>query len=287
MRRDGILKTVLVAATLCLVCSLLVSLAAISLRDRQAKNVELFRKSNVLAVAGLDAAAIQKAGGVAKAFEGMVQEIVIDLRTGAEAREGLSEAMKLPAEQALAKYDPVKAAKNAKQDPRLGTVFTDRKADIAGLGVGRENYSSVYRFQPADGGDPVWIFPVRGRGLWSTLKGFVALESDLQTIRGLTFYEHAETPGLGGEVDNPAWKQKWHGKQVFGADGHVAVHVVKGAAESTDRFGVDGLSGATITSAGVSHLLEYWLGPEGFGPFIQRQRGGAASADAAVSATSH
>ncbi len=115
-----------------------------------------------------------------------------------------------------------------------------------------------------------YIFPVRGKGLWSTLKGFIALQPDLKTISYLTFYSHAETPGLGGEVDNEGWKEQWEGKVVYDENGEVVISVVKGGA--TTDYQVDGLSGATITSKGVQNMLVYWMGPEGFKPFIESQK---------------
>ncbi len=278
MQRDGILNTLVVATVLCLVCALLVSGAAIQLREKQNENVELFRKRNVLVVAGMDQDAIEKAGGVAKAFEALVTDTLIDLKTGEDGSEALAKAMGVSVAEAFAKFDPNKAAKNASADSPLATPLTDRKADIAGLGAGRENYQHVYLFQPAGGGEPVWIFPVRGRGLWSTLEGFIALKSDLQTIAGLTFYKHGETPGLGGEVDNPSWKKKWPGKRAFDDNGDVAIKVVKGTADVSNQFGVDGLAGSTITSNGVTNMLEYWLGPDGFGPFISKKKGTAEAA---------
>ena len=108
--------------------------------------------------------------------------------------------------------------------------------------------------------------------------GFIALAPDFNEIKGLTFYQHGETPGLGGEVDNPGWKKKWIGRQVFGEPGStldqwsgVKVKVIKGSAGAPDEdpYQVDGLSGATITSNGVTYLLQFWLGEHGFGPFIE------------------
>lgn len=287
MQRDGILNTVIVATVLCLVCSLLVSGAAIQLKERQDRNVELFRKRNVLQVAGMDAAAIEKAGGVARAFEDQVEDQIIDLRTGNEAGEALAAAMKLPLAEAVVKFDPGKAAKNAKLDPQLATPFASRKDDIAGLGDGRENFQHVYRFTPAGGGEAVWVFPVRGKGLWSLLEGFVALKSDLKTVTGLTFFKHGETPGLGGEIDNPSWKSKWPGKFAFDDAGEVAIKVVKGPAAPDNPYGVDGLAGATITSNGVTKMLGFWLGPQGFGPFIAKQKGGSAAPASAPNADAH
>ena len=102
----------------------------------------------------------------------------------------------------------------------------------------------------------------------------MALEGDLRTIRGLTFYEHKETPGLGGEVDNPRWKALWNGRLAFDDALAPVIQVVKGPAGSVADapHSVDGLSGATITSRGVTTLLQFWLGPEGFGPYLTRLR---------------
>jgi len=277
MQRDSIANTIIVATVLCLVCSLLVSTAAIQLRERQQRNAEQFRKSNVLQVAGLGAEEIRSAGGIEKVFDERVQDLIVDLRTGEIGGEDLAEAMGMPSSQvaeAIAKYDPVKAGKNADKNPKLGTVFVNKKDDIAGIGKGRENFAHVYRYSGGESVEAKWIFPVRGRGLWSTLRGFLALESDLQTVAGITYYEHAETPGLGGEVDNPNWKAKWPGKLVYGPEGDVQLKVLKGAAEPDNKYGIDGLSGATITSNGVTNMVEYWLGDQGFRQFIEKNKKG-------------
>ena len=120
------------------------------------------------------------------------------------------------------------------------------------------------------------VLPIEGLGLWGTLYGFVALDGDLRTIRGLTFYEHKETPGLGGEVDNAGWKALWIGRLAFDEELKPAIAIVKGRAGSVsdDPYAVDGLSGATVTSRGVTNLLRFWLGPEAFGPYLTRLREG-------------
>jgi Na+-transporting NADH:ubiquinone oxidoreductase subunit C len=104
--------------------------------------------------------------------------------------------------------------------------------------------------------------------------GFVALDKDLKTIRGLTFYKHKETPGLGAEVDNPNWKAKWPGRLAFDDSGKVVIEVIKGPAGSPGEtpHKVDGLSGATLTSNGVTYLLRFWLGKEAFGPYLDTLR---------------
>ncbi len=277
MQRDSITNTIVVATVLCLVCSLLVSTAAIQLRDKQQTNAEVFRKRNVLQVAGLSMEEIEAGGGVQQVFEQRVRDMIVDLRDGTVAGEKLAEAMGMETSavaDAIAKYDPVKAGKDAELTPELGTAFPNKKQDIAGIGKGRENFAHVYRYAASESDAPKWIFPIRGRGLWSMLRGFIALESDLQSVAGITYYEHAETPGLGGEVDNPNWKAKWHGKKVYGPAGEVQLKVAKGAAESGDPYAIDGLSGATITSNGVTNMIEFWMGEDGFRPFVENRKSG-------------
>ncbi len=117
------------------------------------------------------------------------------------------------------------------------------------------------------------VLPVYGKGLWSTMYGFVALDRDLMTVRGLTFYEHAETPGLGGEIDNARWKKSWDGKQAFNREGIIRIRVIKGSVDNSRpeaKYQIDGLSGATLTSRGVNNLVRFWLGENGYGPFLKR-----------------
>jgi Na+-transporting NADH:ubiquinone oxidoreductase subunit C len=153
----------------------------------------------------------------------------------------------------------------------------DSSVDIAKV-IRRENISEVYLVEK-DGKLDRIILPVRGMGLWGTLFGFLALESDLNTVAGLAFYEHRETPGLGGEVDNPNWKSLWPGKRVFAQDGSIAINIIKGSVNPDNPkadYQVDGLSGATLTSNGVDNLLHFWLGSEGFGPFLKNLKAGEA-----------
>ena len=112
------------------------------------------------------------------------------------------------------------------------------------------------------------VLPIYGKGLWGTLWGYLAIKSDLETVQGITFFEHKETPGLGGEVDNPRWKSQWDGRKLFDENGAPASQVFKGPAPSDNPYAVDGLSGATITSRGVTNLIRYWVSDDGYGPFL-------------------
>jgi Na+-transporting NADH:ubiquinone oxidoreductase subunit C len=117
------------------------------------------------------------------------------------------------------------------------------------------------------------VLPVYGKGLWSTMFGFIALDKDLKTVKGFTFFQHGETPGLGGEVDNPRWKKIWNGKQAFDEGGNIRIKVIKGKVDASRpeaKYQIDGLSGATLTSRGVGNLVRFWLGENGYGPFLSR-----------------
>jgi Na+-transporting NADH:ubiquinone oxidoreductase subunit C len=255
-KNDGIRKTLLVALSLCIVCSVVVSTAAVLLKPAQDVNRTLDRKRNILAAAGM----LEQGVSVEEQFA-QVQTRVVDLRTGE-----FSDAVKVDS------YQPLQAAKDPARSQNLSA-----EQDIAQIGR-REHYALVYLVETGDGELDKVILPIRGYGLWSTLHGFIALESDGSTVAGLGFHQHGETPGLGGEVDNPRWKAQWPGKQVY-RDGEVEIEVVKGSVDATSpqaKWRVDGLSGATLTSRGVSQLVQFWLGEQGFAPFLSKLKAGEA-----------
>ncbi len=255
MANDTVQKTVMVALALCVVCSLVVSTAAVSLKPAQEANKVLDRKRNILAAAGM----LEEGGDVEELFS-QVTTKVVDLRTGKFSDDIDSE-----------NYDQKKAAKEPLRSDELESAD-----DVAKIGR-REHYSLVYVIETNGQLDKV-ILPVRGYGLWSTLYGFLALESDLNTVSGLGFYEHAETPGLGGEVDNPSWKGQWPGKKVY-KDGDAAIALIKGKVNPNSAnasYQIDGLAGATLTSVGITNLMKFWLGKMGFQPFLNNLQAGEA-----------
>ena len=257
---DSTSKTLVVALALCIVCSVIVSAAVVILKPIQEINKTLDRKRNILAAAGM----LEK-NATAEDINRQFSDIntrVVDLNTGKFADDAVD----------LARYDPLKAAK----DPDLSEALTT-KQDLAKISR-REHYAIVYLVENPQGDIEKVILPIRGYGLWSTLYGFIALESDGNTIAGLGFYEHGETPGLGGEVDNPRWKAFWPGKQVY-RDGEVEIGLVKGSVDPADvdaSWEVDGLAGATLTSKGVTNLVHFWLGKNGFEPFLNNLQAGEA-----------
>ena len=157
------------------------------------------------------------------------------------------------------KFDPITFDdKAAAQDPELSISLKDDPASIGR----RTNFATVYLLKKEDGSLDKIILPIHGYGLWSTLYGFIALEKNGNDIFGLQFYQHAETPGLGAEVDNPKWKALWAGKKIYDENG-VKLQVIKGIVAKDDaeiEYKVDGLSGATLTARGVSNMISYWFG---------------------------
>lgn len=250
---ESIKKTLLVAVLLCIACSLVVSTAAVVLKPAQKYNQELDRKKNILAAAGL----LNAEQSIEEQYK-QVTEKVVNLETGeyTDRFEGQ-------------RFNQMKLTRDEE-------LSIDLQNDPAGIGR-RENFAEVYLVQK-DGELDKIILPVRGYGLWSTLYGFLALEADANTIAGLGFYQHGETPGLGGEVDNPKWKAQWVGKEVY-KDGEVEIELVKGGVDPQrpgSEYKVDALSGATLTSNGVTYLLQFWLGERGYKEFLQNVRSGEA-----------
>ncbi len=253
--KDSISYVFTVAFAVCLVCAIIVATAAVSLRPLQIKNKEVDLKQNILAAAGL----LEEGKTVEELFE-QVETRLVNVETGEFSDEFDVDT-----------FDPVKATK----DPDI-TEKLDAKVDIASI-KRREKFTEVYIVRDAAGDIDTLVLPIRGYGLWSTLWGFIALEEDFNTVVGLGFYSHAETPGLGGEVDNPKWKSQWPGKKVVNDSGELALTVHKGGqADTTSPYDVDGLSGATLTTKGVNNLVHFWLGENGFKPLLDNLKAGGA-----------
>jgi len=261
MRRDSVAQTFQVAMLLCVVCSVLVSGAAVSLREPQRANKERARKANILAAAGLADEA--RRSGVETVYDRRIIERLVDLETGQYATD-----------RDPAAFDQRRAARDPKQSDAVAA-----EDDLARVRR-RERLSLAYLVQGDDGHTTQIVLPIRGYGLWSTLWGFVALDAQAIgqgpteiTVSGLNYYEHSETPGLGGEVDNPRWQDKWReDKRVYDDQWNVRLRVMKGEVASDDAqaaYKVDGLSGATLTANGVTNMIAYWFGEHGFRPFLQ------------------
>jgi Na+-transporting NADH:ubiquinone oxidoreductase subunit C len=220
----------------------LVAGTAVGLRPFQEANRKVDQQKNILRAAGL----FNPEEKVVVQFQRLIQPRLVDLTTGRFVDQTMQDAVKLEEKRTLT-----------------------RDEDPAGL-FQLERYVPVYLVRQENGYGQI-ILPLRGKGLWSTMYAYVALDADLNTIRGISFYEHGETPGLGGEIENPSWQAGWQGKRVYDADDAVVLQVVKSG--KTDGVSaehrIDGISGATMTGNGVSAMLQFWFGENGFGPLLQ------------------
>ncbi|WP_288996325.1 Na(+)-translocating NADH-quinone reductase subunit C [uncultured Psychrobacter sp.] len=252
-------KTISVALTLCLVCSVLVSAVAVGLKPAQIENARLDRNKNILVAAGMYNAESDTASDVAERFKDFDVEI-IDLNTGDYLDDDALKAAGIPDRNA---YDASQATKNQALSEDLG--------DNDPAGIGRKpKYAKVY-VKSDDAGNPeLVVLPIQGYGLWGTIYGFLTLESDMNTIKGISFYEHKETPGLGARIEEPEWRAQWSGIQSYDEDGNVATGVTK-AGTPKDNW-VDGISGATLTGRGVSNMIQFWLGEQGYKPYLDKLR---------------
>lgn len=264
MQNDSIKKTVLVALGVCLICSVLVSSAAVALSALQKENKRLDLVKNILIAGGLYDASVN----VQKVYEERVVPLMIELATGRILSQN-----EYPSGLNISTFDLKKVA----SDPQYG-VRVPSEENIANI-RSKPKYTVVYKIVDASGNLEKVVLPIYGYGLWSTLYGFIALDGNLKTVQGITYYEHGETPGLGGEVDNPRWKGLWKDKPIFDEDGAIALTVIKGSVDPNHpraKYQVDGLSGATITTRGVDNMVHYWLGKNGYGPLLNALKQGGA-----------
>lgn len=244
-------KTVGFVFVVCLVCALLVSFSAVQLKPLQIANKQLDQQTKILEAAGL----LDVAGkDIVGTYNKFVEAKMIDLNSG-EFIEG---------DPAL--FDERRNSRDAKKSDKP-------KNDIAGINR-RSHDAVVFLVRNEAGNVETIVLPIVGSGLWDLMFGYVGLERDLNTVKSVVYSDHKETPGLGAEVMNPKWKALWPGKKIFGEGDVVKANLVKGGAKAGDMHGVDALSGATLTSNGVTRTLQFWFGEEGYLPFIKKNRGG-------------
>ena len=229
----------------CIACAVIVSVTAVSVRPEQNLNVENEKKLKILAAAGITTDEVEKEFS-------KIKTLYVDFKSNqlVEVTEN---------------YDHIKASSNVAQ-----SSLVPKEQDIAIL-KRRENVAPIYVWYSEQNQIQKIVLPIRGYGLWGTLYGYLSLDADLNTVKGIEYYDHKETPGLGGEVDNPVWKSDWNGKKVYYSSGNVILYVTKGP--STEEYEIDGISGATLTSNGVSNMIKYWLGENGYGPVLEMLRG--------------
>ncbi len=249
--------TIFFAGAVSVVCGVLVASAAVVLKPRQDANKLLDQRKQVISVAGVACAeTAADPAAINSCYEDNIREVIIELKSGTEVDTVHSETFNM---------------QQAMKDPEMSSEAPPNPAKVLRL----PKHAKIYQVVDGDTVKTL-ILPIQGYGLWSVLYGFLALDADGDTIKGITFYQHGETPGLGGEVDNPRWKAHWPGREAYDDQWKPAIKVIKGPAgpPEEDPYSIDGLSGATITSNGVTHLVQYWLDEDGFGPYLRKFREG-------------
>lgn len=253
MAKDSVGRTFLVAFLVCFVCSLMVSATAAGLRAIQERDMLATLYRHVLNTVD----ALPPGEDVFEVWNARVAARLVELETGAYRDDYDAET-----------FDQERAAR----DPALRYNIPSEK-DLAGL---RQRSRLAPVFLVRENGEVRYVvMPMRGQGLWATIYGYLALEADLTTVAGLMIYDHGETPGLGGEIENPRWQANWSGKQAFDEGRQPVIEVARGRVDPDSpraSFQVDGLSGATATARGVTNMVRYWLGEDGFGPYLERLR---------------
>jgi Na+-transporting NADH:ubiquinone oxidoreductase subunit C len=245
-------KTVGFVFIVCVVCAILVSFSAVQLKPLQVANKLLDQQTKILEASNLLEASGKDPKSIVATFNKYVEAKMIDLASG-EFIEG----------------DPVlfDERRNARDSEKSEKLENDP------AGISRQsNDAVVYLVHDDAGVVKTVVLPIVGSGLWDLMYGYVGLEADLNTIRSVVYSDHKETPGLGAEVMNPKWKALWPGKKVYNEAGEPVVKLVKGGAKADDIHGVDALSGATLTSNGVTRTLQFWFSEQGYGPFIAKYR---------------
>ncbi|WP_206483799.1 Na(+)-translocating NADH-quinone reductase subunit C [Thalassotalea sp. G2M2-11] len=247
-------KTVGFVFAVCIVCAALVSIAASGLKDKQVTNKLLDQQTKILEASGLLSMTDGTPFSIKETYGKFVEAKMIDLDSG-EFIDG----------------DPLLF--DERRNSRDATKSEKPENDMAGINR-RSHDAVIYIVRNGAGTVDTVVFPIVGSGLWDLMYGYVGLEADLNTVKSVVYSDHKETPGLGAEVMNPKWKAKWPGKKIYNEQGEAAVNLVKGGAKAGDINGVDALSGATLTSNGVTRTLQFWFGKEGYLPFITKHNDG-------------
>lgn len=258
MSKNSNAYTISIALVLCLVCSVAVSAVAVGLKDRQVANARLDITKNVLLAAGQYDPATDTDESVAQKFSNFEIHLV-NLATGEFIDESALSSLGIDS---LVNYDNATAGRSA----ILSQALEDDPAGINRV----PTYGKIYLERNAQGAITSVVIPVYGYGLWGTMYGFLTLGEDLNTVKGISFYQHKETPGLGALITEDWWRNQWEGIKAYNDQNEVATGVTK-AGHAKENW-VDGISGATLTSRGVSNMVQFWLGERGYKPTIDALR---------------
>lgn len=252
--KNSNITTIATALVLCLVCSVLVSAVAVGLKTRQQDNSRLDLNKNILIAADKFNPETDTNSVVAERFESFEVRL-INLETGQFASDEEAKAAGITD---VATYNIAKAART----PSLSTPLAEDRAKIGG----KPKFSKAYIAKDANGELEMIVLPIHGAGLWGPIFGLLTLDKDLNTIKGVNFYQHKETPGLGSRITDEPWRATWVGKVLYDETGATKMAVTKAGTAKEGQ--VDGISGATLTIRGVNNLLQFWLSEDGYKPFL-------------------
>ncbi|MBF9033678.1 FMN-binding protein [Rhodobacterales bacterium HKCCE2091] len=239
---DSRAKTVFVAFAVSAICAVLVSGATVMLRPIQAANRAAEEQARIEAL-------VRGVPGMSELLEetgGTLSTVVIDLGSGRASPDVTPETL----ETALA-------------DPGNWSAI-EAGDDLAGLGQ-RPDVAQIYLLRDGERISLV-LLPISGQGYNGRIDAILALRGDMNTIAGIAVTRHSETPGLGGRIEEAAWQASWPGTEVRDDEGTIRFTVARGTASSIHE--VDGITGATRTSSAMTRIVRFWLGPEGYGPFL-------------------
>ena len=221
------IKIIGFATAVCLVCSVVLAVVSATLKPRQEANKENDIKSKVIQVFGIrnsDGSLIKDNGDISKVFSSNIKGLVLD-------------------------------ADGNVVDGKQVSELTDDEINARDKATGLKKYYPLYVYTNPETGKKLYAIHVSGKGLWSTIKGYMALDSDLSTIFGIVFYHNEETPGLGAEVAKPWFQDEFKGKKWLDKDGKVAQFRIVKPGSKLDDHSVDGITAATLTGNGVQIFL--------------------------------
>ena len=160
-----------------------------------------------------------------------------------------------PYKQANAEAEEVKNILLALNVSMPDKASSEQLVEIYKENVKEQQHGSIttYVYTPTGNTDSAVAMRFAGPGLWGPIKGFLALDPEITKIRGITFYEQEETPGLGGEIVKPAFRDKFVGLLIRDEDGNPGIIIKSGGEEAQNK--VDGISGATMTCDKVQEML--------------------------------
>lgn len=237
MDKDNNKTTFIFSSVMVVIVAVVLSVTAISLAPYQEKNSRVEKMKNILSSISITTETNQ----TETAFDKYITKRIVLNNKGEELTNNVK-AFDIDLKKELDK------SKTGNADKQLFPLFICNKD-----------------------GKSFYIIPVRGKGLWGPIWGYISLESDMNTVYGVSFGHKSETPGLGAEIETQKFQQQFVGKKIFDESGKfVSVDVIKGGANTDDLHGVDAISGATITSNGVSNMLENIL--KNYIPYFKKQQ---------------